>query len=109
MFRLADAVEEKFGSFNETLAFVSEEKRRIVRLPLFGLWKSGARFQDDGSFGRNGTSVKFNSHRLSFGCPSMATADEVSVHVVSKVLLSTSDPAHARQCDNRIPRGAAHR
>ena len=49
MFSLEDAVEEKFDSFDETLAFVSEEKRRIVRLPISGLWKNGARFHDDGS------------------------------------------------------------
>jgi hypothetical protein len=30
MFSLANAVEEKFDSFDETLAFVSEEKRRIM-------------------------------------------------------------------------------
>ena len=62
MFSLEDAVEEKFDSFDETLAFVSEEKRRIVRLPISGLWKNGARFHDDGSFGNESSSVKFNSY-----------------------------------------------
>jgi hypothetical protein len=37
MFNLEDVVEEKFSSFDETLAFVSAEKRRIVRLPISGL------------------------------------------------------------------------
>jgi hypothetical protein len=50
MFNLEDVVEERFSSFEETLAFVSEEKRRIVRLPISKLWKGGARFHEDGGF-----------------------------------------------------------
>ena len=60
MFSLEDAVEEKFESFDETLAFVSEEKRRIRRLPIFGLWKAGARFHEDGQFGDKTTVFKLN-------------------------------------------------
>lgn len=76
MFSLEDEVEEKFGSFDETLAFVSEEKRRIVRLPLFGLWKSGARFQDDGSFGNKGTSFKFNNYGFQAICNLVGVSDQ---------------------------------
>ena len=42
MFELENPVEKKFGSFDETLAFVSEEKKRLVRIPISGLWKKGA-------------------------------------------------------------------
>jgi hypothetical protein len=44
MFILERATEKSFGSFDETLAFVSEEKKRLARIPIAGLWKAGARF-----------------------------------------------------------------
>jgi hypothetical protein len=60
--RRTDVVEEKFSSFDETLAFVSEEKRWIVRLPISGLWKGGARFHENGRFGDKRTFFKLNNH-----------------------------------------------
>jgi hypothetical protein len=51
MFELENPVEKKFGSFDETLSFVSEGKKRLVRIPISGLWKKGARFYGDGLFG----------------------------------------------------------
>jgi hypothetical protein len=71
------AVEEKFDSFDETLAFVSEEKRRIVRLPISELWKNGARFHDDESFGNESTSFKFNSYGFRALCDLVGTSDRM--------------------------------
>ena len=52
MFDLEKTVEKRFGSFDETLAFVSEEKRRMVRIPITGLWNEGAGFHEAGDLVR---------------------------------------------------------
>jgi hypothetical protein len=41
MFDLEKIVEKRFGSFDETLAFVAEEKRRIVRITGYKLANDG--------------------------------------------------------------------
>jgi hypothetical protein len=68
MFNLEKAVEKRFGSFDETLAFVSEEKKRLVRLPIAGLWKEGARFHEDDRIGKGSQFFKFNEHGFQAIC-----------------------------------------
>ncbi len=68
MFDLEKTVEKRFGSFDETLAFVSEEKRRMVRIPITGLWNEGARFHEDGRFGKGSQFFKFNAYGFQAIC-----------------------------------------
>ena len=68
MFDLEKIVEKRFGSFDETLAFVAEEKRRIVRIPISGLWKGGVRFHGDGRFGKGSKVFKFNAYGFQAIC-----------------------------------------
>ena len=37
MFNLERVIEKRFGPFDETLAFVSEQKKRLARIPIAGL------------------------------------------------------------------------
>jgi hypothetical protein len=68
MFQLEKVIDEKFDTFDDAFAFVSEEKRRIARLSLTGFWNSGARFHEDGSLGTGNTSFKFNSYGFQALC-----------------------------------------
>jgi hypothetical protein len=68
MFYIQDINEERFATFDQVLAFVSEEKRRIIRIPLKGLWDSGARFFDDRIFGNGDTAFSFNTYGLLAFC-----------------------------------------
>lgn len=43
MFQLGEAEQKSFNSFDEMLAFAAEEKARIGRISLNGLWQKGAR------------------------------------------------------------------
>src|SRR5665648_222145 len=89
MFKLEDVVEEKFSSFDETLAFVSEEKRRIVRRPISGLWKDGARFYEDGSFGDKRTVFKLNNHGFQAVCNLLGVSDQTLLRLRSPELASS--------------------
>src|SRR6476620_2800760 len=68
MFVLEKIVEKRFGSFDETLTFVAEEKQRIVRIPISGLWNGGARFHEDGRFGKGSKVFKFNAYGFQAIC-----------------------------------------
>jgi hypothetical protein len=68
MFQLEKVIDEKFDTFDDAFAFVSEEKRRIARLSLTGFWNSGARFHEDGSLGTGNTSFKFNPYGFQALC-----------------------------------------
>ena len=76
MFHLEAATETKFDSIDDTLAFVAEEKRRIVRLPLKGVWNNGARIHADGSLGSRETSFKFNPYGFRALCNLARVSDQ---------------------------------
>ncbi len=62
-----DAVRsEQFDDFDMLLSFVSEEEKRLFRLPLKGYIEKGARFNDEHGIGTDGDGYKFNeaSYRL---------------------------------------------
>jgi len=88
MFDLEETIEERFGSFDDALAFVSEEKRRIVRLPLRGLWNSGARFHADGCLGTGDTSFKFNPFGFQALCNLVGASDQ-TLHRLQKPELAS--------------------
>jgi hypothetical protein len=88
MFKLEDVVEEKFSSFDETLAFVSEEKRRIVRRPISGLWKDGARFHEDGCFGDKSTLFKLNNYGFQAVCNLVGVSDQTLLRLRTPELAS---------------------
>src|ERR1700746_1245013 len=75
MFELAEAAEKKFNSFDETLAFVSEEKKRLARIPISGLWKEGARFHGDRRFGSGPTVFKLNPYGFQAICKLTGVSD----------------------------------
>ena len=89
MFNLEDVVEEKFSSLDETLAFVSEEKRRIVRRPISGLWKDGARFHEDGSFGHKTTLFKLNNYGFRAVCNLVDVSDQTLLRLGRPELASS--------------------
>jgi len=89
MFKLEDVVEEKFSSFDETLAFVSEEKRRMVRLSISGLWKGGARFHEDGRFGGKTTVFKLNNYGFQAVCNLVGVSDQTLLRLGSLELASS--------------------
>jgi hypothetical protein len=98
MFNLEKAVEEKFNSFDETLAFVSEEKRRIVRIAIDGLWKSGARFHEDGRLGKGSSFFKLNGYGLQAICNMVEVSDQTlhrlrTPELASKLLNDLMDVA----------------
>lgn len=88
MFKLEDVVEDKFSSFDETRAFVSEEKRRIVRRPISGLWKGGARFHEDGCFGDKSTLFKFNNYGFQAVCNLVGVSDQTLLRLRTPELAS---------------------
>jgi hypothetical protein len=76
MFKLEEPVEKKFSSFDETLSFVSEEKERLIRIPISGLWKEGARFYGDGRFGSGSTIFKLNLYGFLAICKLTGVSDD---------------------------------
>jgi hypothetical protein len=76
MFKLEEPVEKKFSSFDETLSFVSEEKERLIRIPISGLWKEGARFYGDGRFGSGSTIFKLNPYGFLAICKLTGVSDD---------------------------------
>jgi hypothetical protein len=101
MFDLEKAVEKKFSSFDETLAFVSEEKRRIVRIPISGLWKGGARFFEDGRFGIGSSFFKFNAYGCKCGTRSafavvMEETSNVSTSALCRLATTMVSRRHPR-------------
>jgi hypothetical protein len=91
MFNLERVTEKSFGSFDETLAFVSEEKKRLARIPIAGLWKAGARFHEDGRIGKGSQSYKFNDYGFQAICdltgvPVAALRQLQTPELASKVL-----------------------
>jgi len=89
MFNLEGVVEKKFNSFDETLAFVSEEKKRIRRLPIFGLWKAGARFHGDGRFGDKSTVFKLNEYGFQAVCNLVGVTDQTLLRLRTPELASS--------------------
>ncbi len=89
MFKLEDVVEEKFSSFDETLAFVFEEKRRIVCRPISGLWKDGARFHEDGCFGHKSTLFKLNNYGFQAVCNLVGVSDQTLLRLRTPELASS--------------------
>jgi hypothetical protein len=55
MFKLEEPVEKKFSSFDETLSFVSEEKKRLIRIPISGLRALGQEWHQRGKSGVSST------------------------------------------------------
>jgi hypothetical protein len=96
MFNLEKVVEKRFGSFDETLTFVSEEKKRLARLPIAGLWKEGARFHEDGRIGKGSQFFKFNEYGFQAicnlaGAPAAALRQLQTPELASKVLNDLMD------------------
>jgi hypothetical protein len=89
MFDLEKTVEKRFGSFDETLAFVSEEKKRIVRIPISGLWKEGARFYEDGKFGKGSKFFKFNAYGFQAICNMTGVSEQTLTRLQTPGFAST--------------------
>jgi hypothetical protein len=89
MFHLEKGVEERFSSFEKTLAFVSKEKTRMVRLPILGLWKEGARFHDDQRLGKGPNSFKFNNYGFTAICNMVGVSDLTLLKIQTPELAST--------------------
>jgi hypothetical protein len=77
MFALRDIREQRFGSFDELLRFTKQEKGRIVRIPLRGLWDGGARFQDDATFGIASSAYGLNADGFRAVCNLIGIDDRV--------------------------------
>ena len=76
MLNLEAVKEKRFDSFDEVLAFTSEEKRSIVRLPIGKLWDGGARIHADGRIGTADTSYKFNPYGFQSLCNLVGVSDQ---------------------------------
>ena len=68
MFKLAPLVSKRFDSFEETFAYVTEEKDRIFQISMEELWNRGARIQEDSKFGIGGADCDFNRHGFQAFC-----------------------------------------
>ena len=77
MFALTDIRTQQFNSFDDLLTFTAQEKRRIARVPLRGLWDGGARFQDDAAFGIASSAYGLNSEGLRAVCKLIGIDDRV--------------------------------
>src|SRR6202022_2662292 len=87
---------------DETLAFVSEEKRSIVRHPIAKLWNSGARIHADGMFGTRETCFKFNQYGFQSFCNLVDVSDRTlhrlhEPELASRVLNDLFSEAMKRQ------------
>ena len=88
MFKLQPIFEEKFTSFEKVLGFVAEERKRISRVPLKGMWAAGARFHEDEYFGGNGKGIKFNEYSLNSISQSLGINADVIQNLKRKNLAS---------------------
>jgi hypothetical protein len=61
---------------NATAELFTEEKKRIVRIPIFGLWKEGARFHEDGRLGNGSSVFRFNTYGFQAICNMAGVSDE---------------------------------
>lgn len=77
MFDLSDIRQQRLESFDDVLSFTKKEKERIVRIPLRGLWRSGARFHDDASFGISSSAYGLNAEGLRALCNLTGIDDRV--------------------------------
>ena len=77
MFKFAPTVEQNFETLEEVLSFVSEEKKRLVRIPLKGFWSSGARVFSDGNFGTDSEAFGFNTLGFRALCSLVGVPGEV--------------------------------
>jgi len=84
MFHLQAMREEKFVSFDEVLAFVSEEKRRITRISLKDLWNGGARFGEDKNLVGGNAIYSFNE----YGFQALCSLIGISVQILRRLLKS---------------------
>jgi hypothetical protein len=88
MFNFQPITEERFATFDQVLAFVSEEKRRIVRIPLKGFWDGGARFIEDGKLGTGSTAFDFNEYGLQALCNLVGVSSQ-TLHRLQKAELAS--------------------
>ena len=77
MFHLQAMREEKFVSFDQVLAFVSEEKRRITRISLKDLWNGGARFGEDKNLVGGNAIYSFNEYGFQALCSLIGTSVQI--------------------------------
>jgi hypothetical protein len=76
MFLLKPLENHRFEDFDHLMAFATKERNRTSRIPLKGLWREGARFHDDATFGTGAASYRFNSESFRTVCNYVGAYDE---------------------------------
>ncbi len=87
-FELQDARTEKFKNLDHLLAFVKEEEKRTVRIPLKKLMKNGARFIGDNGFGIGANNYKFNEISFNALCHLTGTTPNFLIKLKDNELTS---------------------
>ncbi len=89
MFEMIAPVEKRFKSVDSVFAFTAEEKRETTRVGLKDLWRSGARFKENGQFGTSRSSFGFNKYGLRSLC-GLAGISDRTIQKLNDPTLPTS-------------------
>ena len=103
MFQTESASEKEFSGWNELYVWVAEEEKFTSRVPIHGLLKNGAKFQEDKYFGSSEYKLSFTEEGLKalcykLGFPMLALEMTKENELASKILndLLSQDNAKAQ-------------